>query len=188
LRREKGVKAKALEFVMLTAVRIADICGGGKDHSVPMQWSHVDMSGQFWTIPDTKMGKPHIVPLSDPAVLLLAEMRRFRDPKTDFVFPGSKRGTVINASTLRYLLQNMGYAGIATTHGMRATFNTWALEETSYEEKIIDSCLAHAQDEQDAAYHRGSYLDERRRLMAAWADFCDGRTIMHGAEVIKSAA
>ena len=188
LRSEKGVKAKALEFVMLTAVRIADICGGGKDHSVPMQWSHVDMSGQFWTIPDTKMGKPHVVPLSDPAVLLLAEMRRFRDPKTDFVFPGSKRGTVINASTLRYLLQDMGYAGIATTHGMRATFNTWALETTGYEEKIIDSCLAHAQDEQDAAYHRGSYLDKRRRLMAAWADFCDGRTIMHGAEVIKSAA
>jgi integrase len=30
LRKQDGVKARALEFVMLTAVRVADICGGGK--------------------------------------------------------------------------------------------------------------------------------------------------------------
>ena len=56
LRKQDGVKARALEFVMLTAVRVADICGGGKEHAVPMLWSHVDMPGQTWTIPDTKMG------------------------------------------------------------------------------------------------------------------------------------
>ena len=39
LRKQEGVKAKALEFVMLTAVRVADICGGGKEHAVPMQWT-----------------------------------------------------------------------------------------------------------------------------------------------------
>ena len=75
LRKQEGVKARALEFVMLTAVRVADICGGGKDHSVAMQWNDVDLPGQFWTIPDTKMGEPHVVPLSDQAILLLAEMR-----------------------------------------------------------------------------------------------------------------
>ena len=36
LRKQDGVKARALEFVMLTAVRVADICGGGKEHAVPM--------------------------------------------------------------------------------------------------------------------------------------------------------
>ena len=59
---------------MRTAVRVADICGGGKNHSVPMLWKHVDLEGHLWTIPDTKMGKPHVVPLSDPAILLLAGM------------------------------------------------------------------------------------------------------------------
>ena len=86
---QEGVKAKAMEFVMLTAVRIADICGGGKEHSEPMMWSHVDMTGRLWTIPDTKMGRPHIVPLSEPALRLLGEMRRFKDPASDFVFPGA---------------------------------------------------------------------------------------------------
>ena len=42
LRKQDGVKARALEFVMLTAVRVADICGGGKEHAVPMLWQHVD--------------------------------------------------------------------------------------------------------------------------------------------------
>ena len=79
----------------------------------------------------------------------------------------------------------MGYAGIATTHGMRATFRTWASETTGYDKDVIESCLAHAQGELDAAYHRGSYLDKRRRLMAAWADFCEGRTMMQGAKVIS---
>ena len=51
--------------------------------------------------------------------------------------------------------------------------------------KIIDLCLAHAQDEQDAAYHRGSYLDKRRRLMAAWADYCDDGIMMQRAKMIK---
>ena len=101
LRKQDGVKARALEFVMLTAVRVADICGGGKEHAVPMLWSHVDMPGQTWTIPDTKMGRPHVVPLSDQAMMLLGEMQAARDPTTDFVFPGAKRGTVINAATLR---------------------------------------------------------------------------------------
>ena len=123
------------------------------------------------------------MPLSDQAILLLAGMRRFRDPSTDYVFPGSKRGTVISDATLRYLLQDMGYAGIATTHGMRATFRTWASETTGYDKDVIESCLAHAQGELDAAYHRGSYLDKRRRLMADWASFCIGDAVPQGTVV-----
>jgi integrase len=183
LRKQDGVKARALEFIMLTAVRVADICGGGKEHAVPMLWKHVDVRGQSWTIPDTKTGKPHVVPLSAQAMTLLGEMRRLRDPSSDFVFPGSKRGTVISDATLRYLLQDMGYAGIATTHGMRATFRTWASETTGYDKDVIESCLAHAQGELDAAYHRGSYLDKRRRLMADWASFCIGDAVPQGTVV-----
>ena len=82
-----------------------------------------------------------------------------------------------------YLLQDMGYAGIATTHGMRATFRTWASETTDYDKDVIESCLAHAQGELDAAYHRGSYLDKRRRLMADWASFCIGDAVRQGTVV-----
>ena len=57
LRKQDGVKARALEFVMLTAVRVADICGGGKEHAVPMLWSHVDMPGQTLDHPGHQDGQ-----------------------------------------------------------------------------------------------------------------------------------
>ena len=86
LRKQEGVKARALEFVMLTAVRVADICGGGKDHAVAMKWSTSICPARLWTIPDTKTGKPHVVPLSDPAMMLLGGMQRFaiRQPTSCF--------------------------------------------------------------------------------------------------------
>jgi integrase len=128
--------------------------------------------------------------LNDAAMLVLARMQQLRDPKhrdtkKDFVFFGAKRGSVLNAATPRKLLLDMGYAGIATQHGMRATFKTWALEtDTGYSEDIVDSCLAHAQEELDAAYHRGSYLQKRRQLMALWASYLEGETVSLGGQVI----
>ena len=87
LRKQSGVKGKAMGFVMLTAVRVADITGGGKEHSEPMKWSHLDLPGALWRIPDTKMSRPHVVPLSEPAMRLLDEMQRFRDPRIGLRLP-----------------------------------------------------------------------------------------------------
>jgi hypothetical protein len=101
------------------------------------------------------------------------------------VFPGSKAGSVISAATLRKMLKDMGYAGMMTTHGCRSMLRTFASETTNFEKDVIEATLAHAQGELDSAYHRGSFLAKRRLLMAAWADYCDGRTTMHGAEVIS---
>ena len=42
------------------------------------------------------------------------------------MFPGANAGTVLNAATLRHMLKAMGHGGEVTTHGMRATFKTWA--------------------------------------------------------------
>lgn len=157
---------------MLSAVRIADICGGGKEKTVPMAWAHVDMAKALWTVPATKMhDKPHVVPLSDAAISLLAAMRARRDPESDFVFPGHKAGCVVDDTSVRKLVKDMGYSGIATVHGFRATFRTWASETTDYAKDVIEAALAHAQGELDQAYHRGSYLEKRRLLMQAWAKF-----------------
>jgi integrase len=184
LRAQSGVKAKALEFTMLCATRIADICGGGKDYSEPMRWPHVDLPGTLWRIPDTKMNRPFVVPLSQPAMRLLGEMQRFRDFASDFVFPGAVAGTVLNSATLRHMLRDMGYGGAVTTHGMRASFRTWASETTAYEKGVIESCLAHQQSELDQAYHRGSYLAKRRQLMELWASYLKGDVVQIGGSVI----
>jgi len=88
LRAQDSIKAKALEFVVLNAVRVGDIVGGGKEHSEPMQWSHVDLVEKVWRVPDTKMGRPHVVPLSDAALRVLGEMQRFKDFGVRLRVPG----------------------------------------------------------------------------------------------------
>jgi integrase len=183
LRATDGIKARCLEFVMLCAVRIGDIVGGGKEHSEPMKWSHVDLAERVWVIPDTKMSKSHSVPLSSAAVAVLVEMRQHRDAKTNFVFPGASRGSCIADSTLRYLIYDMGYKGLMTTHGARACFRTWASECTDYPKDIIEMALAHAQSELDQAYMRGNFLAKRRALMSDWASFLEGEAVSLGDNV-----
>ena len=110
---------------------------------------------------------------------LLAAMQRFRDPTTDFVFPGAKRGTVISDATLRYLLQDMGYAGIATTHGMRATFRTWASETTGLRQGRGRGLLWPMRK---ANWMRpiiaAVYLDKRRRLMTDWSHYLTASNVI----------
>jgi hypothetical protein len=61
----------------------------------------------------------------------------------------------------------------ATTHGMRSAFNDWAGDRTNFPREVIQFCLAHGiNDKSEAAYRRGTAVDKRRRLLAAWSDYC----------------
>ena len=187
LRAIEGVKAKALEFVMLTATRIGDLVGGGKQHSVPMLWSHIDPVEKTWRIPDTKKSRPHTVPLSDAALRVLDTMRAYRKPGSDIVFPGSNGADVLSSATLRHMLKAMGYGGKMSTHGARSMFRTWAAERTHASKDIIEMSLAHAQSALDEAYMRGELLNKRRQLMSAWADYLEGAKVLALADGRRAA-
>ena len=145
----------------------------------------VDLDAGLWRIPDTKTSVPHTVPLSGPALRLLGEMQRLRQPASDVVFPGANAGTVLNAATLRHMLKAMGHGGEVTTHGMRACFRTWASETTNFEKDVVESSLAHAKAGLDRPYMRGDYLAKRARLMAAWADHLEGRVVETAGSVVR---
>ena len=53
----------AMRFMLLTL--------GRREEVGSALWRHVDMTAQTWTIPETKNGKPHIVPLPRQAIELL---------------------------------------------------------------------------------------------------------------------
>jgi integrase len=60
-----------------------------------------------------------------------------------------------------------------TVHGFRSTFRDWASERTNFPREVAEMALAHAiSDAVEAAYRRGDLFEKRRRLMAAWADYC----------------
>ena len=76
LRTQKGVAARALEFVVLTVPRTGDLIGNRKNDRPPMRWSHVDFDNATSTIPKTKTDTEHEVPLSAAALDLLKEIRK----------------------------------------------------------------------------------------------------------------
>lgn len=66
LRTMDSIAARALELAILTAARTEEIIG--------MRWGEVDFENRVWTVPGSRMkaGISHRVPLSAPAIALLA--------------------------------------------------------------------------------------------------------------------
>lgn len=148
--------AKALEFLILTAARSGEVLGA--------RWDEIKLSEKVWAIPGQRMkgGKPHRVPLSGRALSLLATIAR----KDDYIFEGTRA-----ESGMRKLLERMG--ADVTTHGFRATFKTWASEQTAYPRELIEVALAHSLGTLDEAYRRADMMERRRRLMEDWASYTD---------------
>jgi len=111
-----------------------------------------------------KAGKEHRVPLSARALAIVQEMQALRPDGDGPVF-------VINKKSMLDLLQALRPG--QTVHGTRASFKTWASDQTLFQNEVIEASLAHAVGGKvEQAYQRGSMFEKRRRLMDAWAEFC----------------
>jgi integrase len=169
LRRQEGVVARGLEFLILTAARTGEVTGA--------RWSEIDLLDKVWTLPAARMKahREHRVPLSPRALAILSEMQAAHRSGDDgaLVFPSRKREKPLSNMAFLMLLRRVG-RGDLTTHGFRATFKTWASERTLFQREIIEVALAHLMsgDKTEEAYWRGDLLAKRRRLMEAWAAFC----------------
>ena len=160
----KDVPAKALEFLILCASRTGEVLGA--------KWDEVDLATALWTIPAKRMkaDKEHRVPLSDRAVAIGKEMLAIK--RSEFVFPGMKRGKTLGSMTFLVLLRSMGRDD-TTVHGFRSSFRDWAAEATNFQREVIELALAHVVGgATEQAYQRGDLLDKRRTLMDAWAGYC----------------
>lgn len=62
----------------------------------------------------------------------------------------------------------------ATVHGFRSTFRDWASEKTGFPHEVCEMALAHViANKAEAAYRRGDLFGKRRKLMEAWAAYCE---------------
>ena len=98
-----SVAARALQFTVLTAARTGETLGA--------KWNEIDLDKAVWTIPASrmKMGKPHRVPLSDPALALLhAHAAELGDSEKPFVFPGRPMRSLSNMSMVVLGLGRLG--------------------------------------------------------------------------------
>ena len=156
-----GIPARALEFLILTASRTAEVTGA--------RWDEIDLDKALWTIPNSRMkaGREHRVPLSARAVELLAALPR--ESEVVFVSPVRAGGPIGGSAMLR-TLQRLR-TGIVP-HGFRSSFADWAHERTNFPNRLIEMALAHqVGTDTERAYRRTDLFDKRRKLAEAWAGF-----------------
>ncbi|WP_439817482.1 tyrosine-type recombinase/integrase [Zavarzinia sp. CC-PAN008] len=169
LKTQGGMGALALQLAILTATRTAEVLGA--------VWSEIDLDAGTWTIPaerrkGIKNQKLELrVPLSEPAVTLLRKLKAVQ--LNQFVFPGQRPNKPLSNMTMEAVLRRMDVA--ATPHGTaRATFRTWAEEQTSFATGVMEAALDHApRDAVIAAYQRGDLFEKRRQLMNTWSAFVE---------------
>ena len=152
----------AFEFLTLTATRSGE--------ARLASWDEIDLDAATWTVPAsrTKTGKVHRVPLSDRALVVLAEAADLTG-RAGLVFPSRGRKP-LSDSAMSKLLRDQGVACVP--HGMRSSFRQWAAERTNTPREVCELALAHVnKDRIEAAYQRSDLFDLRRALMQSWADF-----------------
>jgi len=169
LRKKESISAKALEFLILTAVRSGSVRAA--------KWQEIDFENSIWTIPpeNTKNRQEHRVPLPKQAIKLLRSLPKIRGKDQIFSSP---KGKSLSDMTLSKLMKDMKQRGEITSdgvpHGFRSTFRDWAAEQTNYPDEIRKVASGHTiGDSVKQAYQRTDLLEKRRRLMVDWANYLD---------------
>lgn len=150
------------------------------------EWAEFDLDAAQWNIPAEKMKtrEPHLVPLAPQAVAILRELQPLTG-RGRYVFPSARspQRPMSNNAVLS-ALRRMGYATDEMSgHGFRAMARTVLDEVLQFRPDYIEHQRAHAvKDPNGRAYNRTAHFAERRKMMAAWADYLDG--LRAGGDVV----
>jgi integrase len=151
----------AMAFLILTAKRSGEVRLAEK--------VEIREGDAMWTIPASRMkaGRAHREPLTRQAMAILQQAQALSGD-SPYLFPNPNTGKPYSDMALLSLLRRNGHT--ATVHGFRATFRTWAAEETNYPRAICELALAHGNpDKIEAAYQRSDLEAKWRAMMHDWA-------------------
>lgn len=148
------------------------------------EWREVDLDAALWTVPAARMkreqrekvhGAPHLVPLPRQAVAVLRELHTLTG-QGKLMFRGERHhDRPMSDNTLNAALRAMGFAADEVTgHGFRATARTMLHERLGFSPDVIEAQLAHAvRDSLGRAYNRTEFIEQRKEMLQAWADYLD---------------
>jgi len=161
-----------------------------------MEWAWLDLDGALLTVPPEVMkrnkaakrdGPAHLVPLAPQAVAILRELQPLTGGEgRRYVFPSLLTGErCMSENTVRGALRRMGYGNDdMTAHGFRATARTMIAERLGVAPEVIEAQLAHTVgDALGRAYNRTQFAEQRRDMMAKWANYLDW--LRDGAKIIS---
>ncbi len=157
-----------VRLLILTGARRAEVAG--------MQWSEVDFGREAWVLPAarSKNGRPHLVPLSEPALAILAARPRFGE--RDAIFgrgPGGFSGWSRAKAALDRRIAALAGRPLApwTIHDIRRSAVT-GMAEAGVPPHVIEAVVNHVSGHKGGVagvYNRAGYEAEKRSALETWA-------------------
>jgi integrase len=175
LRTSESVYAPALRLILLTATRLGE--------AVSARWRDVDLVARTWTLPETKSGKPHVVPLSRQAMALLRLLRSEEPDPAALVFTANGDALVGWHSATQQLQKASNTKGWHR-HDLRRTGATM-MGDLGVMPDVISAALNHAtvRNKVAATYNKSRYRPQVAEALQRLADALDGIEY-GGAEVV----
>jgi integrase len=126
--------------------------GTRKNELLSARWSDFDLEKRTWTIPTTKAGRSHLLPLPAPAVEML-KLLPSRDHH-EFVFPGRGASGHLREPRKAWerILKRASIEGV-WIHDLRRTFGSW-LAVQGYSLPLIGRALNHSNAASTSIYAR----------------------------------
>jgi integrase len=157
-----------------TIVKLLMLTGARRDEIASLRWSEVDLDDATVTLPParTKNRREHVIPLSEPALAILAVQPRHDD--RDHVFGrGVDRGFQDWSGSKVDLDASLGNAFEWRLHDFRRSLSTALHERFGVQPHVIEVILGHVGGHKAGVagvYNKAAYFDERRRALARWAE------------------
>lgn len=179
----RKIDTSTSRIVTRSALRLAPLLFARPGEIVRMRWEELDLDAGQWRYFVTKTQRTHIAALSAQAVAILRDLQAVTGRK-EYVFPGAREprhhmsGNAILVAARR--------AGVekdeSTIHGFRHMASTLLNEMGRWNPDAIEAALTHKMPGVRGIYNQAQYLDERNRMMQAWADYLD--MLRAGANVV----
>jgi len=150
---------------------------GLRDNSIrAAQWKEIDFERGLWTVPADRMKLKveHQVPLPTQALFVLRRVARLSNQTPEsFIFESRSQRGYMAENTLRLGLHRLGFK--VTAHGFRSLM-TDVLNENGFHPDAIERQLQHTdRNRTRSAYLRSNFMDERRKMIQWYADWCDAQ-------------
>lgn len=154
-----STSALAIRFLMLTVARSGEVRFAAFDEIEDGTW-HLSENR-------TKTGKSFRIPLGTEAQKIIRDTKA--NSEQQYLFTSHKGGPLSpNAMTTFMKRCEMS----ARPHGFRATFRTWAENETDADWETKEISLGHSVGSRvERAYQRSDLIEKRRRLLEQWQEF-----------------